>query len=168
MEAIQFEPISVDVSTGNFIVRGEVEARGDLLIFLNDHNRASFPILNAQIMPDGPEYKVSPIKQTSFTASQERIAFVALIDEADAAKVQYVQASRPVVFYTNWLAIRGDLHVSSESRDDELLEPTKDFFAVTNASVYPIRQMTHKPQRQYPLIAIQRSNIVGYHVHLKE
>ncbi len=168
MEAIKVEPILIDVSTGNFLIRGGLEARGDLLVFLNDPNRSSFPIIDAQVMADGPEYKVSAMKQSSFTVSQEHIAFVAVTNEDDAAKVQFVQASRPVVFYTNWFAIRGDLHVSSEARDDELMDPTKAFFAVTNVSVYPIRKMTHQPQHSYPMIAIQRSGVVGYHVYQPE
>ncbi len=167
MEAPQFEPISVDVSTGNFLVRGGMEVRGDLMVFLNDHNRASFPILDAQLMPDGPEYRVATIKQASFTVAQERVAFVAVTNEKDAQTIQYVQSSRPVVFYTNWFAIRGDLHVSVEARDDELMDPSKDFFALTNAFVAPIRKMTHKLQPQYPLMAIQRTTVVGYHLYEK-
>lgn len=165
MEALHFEPIAVDVSTGNFLIRGGIEARGDLLVFLNDQNRASFPVINAQVMADGPEYKVSAMKQASFTVAQEHIAFVALSNAADVAKIQYIQSSRPVVFYTNWFAIRGNLHVSSEARDDELMDPTKDFFAVTNVTVYPIRKMTHQPQHNYPFAAVQRTGVVGYHVH---
>ena len=165
MEAIQFDPIAVDVSTGNFLIRGEVEARGDLVVFLNDHNRSSFPVRNAKFMPDGPEYKVAAMQQPSFTISQEHIAFVAMTNEADVEKVQFVNSSRTVVFYTNWFAIRGELHVSSEARDDELLDPTKDFFVITDVAVYPIREMTNKPKRRYPLAAIQRSGIVGYHLY---
>lgn len=165
MEAIQFDTISVDVSTGNFLIRGEVEARGDLMVFLNDHNRSSFPIRDAKFMPDGPEYKVPPMQQPNFTVSQEHVAFVAVIKDTAVEKIQFVNSSRTVVFYTNWFAIRGELHVSSEARDDELLDPTKEFFAVTDVAIYPIRQMTNKPQRRYPLVAIQRSGIVGYHVY---
>ena len=168
MEGLHFDPISVDISAGNFLVRGEIEVRGDLIVYLNDQNRSSFPIRNAQIMADGPEYKVSAMKQTSFTTSQEHIAFVAVPKEEDAQKVQFVQASRTVVFYTNWFAIRGDLHVSSEARDDDLMDPTKDFFAVTDVSVFPIRQMTHQPQHKYPLAAIQRTGVVGYHIYESE
>lgn len=168
MEAIKVDPISIDVSAGNFLIRGSLEARGDLLVFLNDQNRSSFPVIDAQVMADGPEYKVSTMKQSSFTVSQEHIAFVAVTNEEDAAKVQYVQVSRPVVFYTNWFAIRGNLHVSSEARADELMDPTKEFFAVTDVSVFPIRKMTHQPQHNYPLLAIQRSGIVGYHIYEQE
>ncbi|MCP4358239.1 MAG: hypothetical protein GY796_09520 [Chloroflexi bacterium] len=168
MEIPHFQLISVDVSTGNFLVRGEIEPRGDLIVFLNDRNRSSFPILNVQIIPNGPEYKVPTIKQTSFTVSQEHIAFLAMTSEADAQKVQFVQSYRPVVLYTNWFAIRGQLHVHGEARDDELMDPTKDFFAVTNVSVFPIRQTTHQPQRTYPLAAVYRAGVIGYHFNEKE
>ncbi len=168
MEALQFQPVSVDVSTGNFLVRGEIEPLGDLIIFLNDRHHSSFPILNAQLMPNGPEYKVPPIKQASFTVNQELIAFLAVVNEADAQKVQFVQTYRPVVFYTNWFAIRGNLHVHGEARDNELMDPTKDFFAVTNVSIFPIRQMTHQPQRTYPLAAVYRAGVIGYHIYAKD
>lgn len=168
MEALQLDAYPVDVSTGNFLVRGQIQPRGDLFTYLNDRSRASYPIVQAQFMADGPEYKVSAIKQASITVTQAHIAFMALLNEEDAAQVQFVQASRPVVFYTNWFAMRGNLHVHGEARDDDLMEPTKDFFAVTEASVYPIRPNAHAPHRHYPLLALNRKGIVGYHIYQAE
>ena len=168
MEALQLHAFAVDVSAGNFLVRGDFEPRGDLFTFLNDKNRASYPVIRAQFLADGPEYKVPAIKQDSITIIQDHIAFIALLEEEDAARAQYVQASRPVVFYTNWFAIRGDLHVHGEARDDDLMEPTKDFFPVSKVSVYPIRPNAHAPYRHYPLLAINRHGIVGYHIFQKD
>lgn len=165
MEAITFQRINVDVSAGNFLVRGEIEPRGDLIVFMNDENNSSFAILNAQFMPDGPEYKVPTIKQASITVNQDHLAFIGVIKEEDAASIQFVQSSRTAVFYTNWFAIRGDLHVHGEVKEDELMEPTKAFYPVTNASIFPIRQTTHAPHRTYPLVAINRSEIISYHLY---
>jgi hypothetical protein len=168
MEAIAFQPISVDVSAGNFLVRGEIEPRGDLVVYMNDENNSSFAILNAQFMPDGPEYKVPTIKQASITVNQEHIAFVGVINEEDVARIQFVQAARTAVFYTNWFAIRGNLHVHGETKEDELMEPTKNFYIVTDVSIFPIRQTTHEPQRKYPLVILNRTEIIGYHLYHKE
>lgn len=168
MEAITFQPISVDISAGNFLVRGEIEPRGDLIVYMNDDNNTSFAIQNAQFMPDGPEYKVPTIKQSSITVNQEHLAFVGVIHEADLERIQFVQTSRTAVFYTNWFAIRGELHVHGETKEEELMEATKHFYAVTQASIFPIRQTTHTPHRTYPLVIINRSEIIGYHLYQKE
>jgi len=167
MEAITFEPISVDISAGNFLVRGEIEPRGDLIVYMNDNNNTSFAILNAQFMPDGPEYKVPAIKQSLITINQDRLAFLGVINEADMERVQFVQSSRTAVFYTNWFAIRGALHVHGEAKEEELMEPTRHFYAVTNATIFPIRETTHTPHRTYPLVIINRSEMIGYHLYHK-
>ena len=168
MENITFQPISVDISAGNFLVRGEIESRGDLIVFMNDENNSSFAILNAQFMPDGPEYKVPAIRQSSITINQEHLAFVGVNNEEDAQKVQFVQSSHTAVFYTNWFAIRGKLHVHGEAKEDELMEATRLFYPVTDVSIFPIRQTTNAPQRKYPLVVINRAEIIGYHLHQTE
>ena len=168
MEAITFQPISVDISAGNFLVRGEIEPRGDLIVYMNDENNTSFAVLNAQFMPDGPEYKVSTIKQNSITINQNHLAFVGIIHEADLERIQFVQSSRTAVFYTNWFAIRGELHVHGEAKEEELMESTRTFYAVTQASIFPIRQTTHAPHRTYPLVIINRAEMIGYHLYSKE
>ena len=49
-------------------------------------------------------------------------------------------------------------------RDDDLLQEGWNFFAVTQASVYPLEPLGFAVERQVPLLLLQRSFVEAYQV----
>ncbi len=165
--AIQFDSMAVEVDAHNFLIRGEFIPKGDFFVFLNDHNHATYAFSNVQMLPLSAEYQVSGIRQDSININRDFISFISVLKPEDVNKLHFVQASFKVVFYTVWFAILGNLHVHGEAHVDDLLDTEHDFFAVTDASIHPVRSISAKIERKVPFIAINRNRVLGYHMHNK-
>lgn len=155
----------VEVCCTNFMVRGEYEPRGDALVFLNDVNRDSYVFYQAKLAPMNPVFKMPAIEQAELTVAQTHIHFVSLLNEDTMGRVQMVQSKRTAVFYTDCYVIRGDLHVHGEARNDDMLENIKSFYPVSNVTVFPLRATTQAPQKHVPLLALNRTAVVTYHMY---
>lgn len=155
---------NVEVGIQNFLLKGTFTPRSDFMVFVNDHDIATYPFVDAQLVPLTAEYQVPGIRQTLISLNRDLIAFISVLDVAQTERLQYVQASHRVVFYTDWFAIRGDLHVSGEAREDELLDTRHDFFALTHADIHPLRPLTGTMQRKVPFVAINRHRVLAYNL----
>jgi hypothetical protein len=96
--------------------------------------------------------------------NRDLIAFISVLETKQTERLQFVQASRRVVFYTEWFAIRGELHVHGEKRDDDLLDTSHEFFALTHAEIHPLRPMAANLQRKVPVIVINRHRVLAYNI----
>ncbi len=163
--APQFESFHAELHTGNYLLKGSFMPRGDLLIYLNDHNRANYPINDVTLYPLLSDYKVRPIHQEAIVTLKEQLVYAAITNNEDAAKIQIMQSKRPVIFYTQLFAIRGQFHVHEEKREDDMIDMDKPFVIITDASVYPLRPVAHEPQRHVPLLALNVHHILAYHTH---
>ncbi len=163
--APQFESFHAELHTGSTLLKGSFMPRGDLLIYLNDQNRDNYPINDVTLYPLLPDYKVRPIHQETIVTLKDNLIYLALTNNEDAAKIQIMQSKRPVIFYTQLFAIRGQFHVHEEKRDDDMVDTDKPFAVITDASVFPLRPVAHEPQRHVPLLALNVHHILAYHAH---
>lgn len=86
------------------------------------------------------------------------------MSDEDAQGEQLLASKRPTAFYVGTFVIQGQLHVNQDARDQDLLDETKDFFAISEASVYPINKVMTTPTRRVPLLYLSRTMVQGYHV----
>lgn len=164
---MEFElPIyKVEIALQKFLIQADFQPRGDLFIFLNDQSYPYFRFDEVDLFTLSSEYQVATIKQPFMAINRRHITFVSILDEESAERLQVIMSKRPVVFYTDWYAIQGNLHVNPDSRDDDLLEQARDFFAVSNASIFPMRSINRAPTRKVPYVLINRHLISAYHPH---
>lgn len=165
---ITFDTYKVETMMANFLLRGDLQPRGDLMVFLNDQTYSHFTFDEAELLPLATGYQVRSIRQPAVNVNRDTIAFISALEEGQADKVQILQSKRPVVFYTELLAIRGYLHVNPDMRDDDLLDQMHDFFAITGASIFPLRSLANTPRREVPFLAVNRNVIFAYHVDKPE
>ncbi len=162
---IQLATFSVEVVVSQFILQGQMQPRGELFTYLNDRRYLSFPFKDAKMIPMTDGYRIGALKQAGININWPMITYIALRDEGDLERIQFLQSKRPVAFYTDTIAIRGQLHVNLDAHENDLLDETRDFLAVTQAAIYPLRALTNKPTQRVPLIALNRRQILGYHVY---
>jgi hypothetical protein len=78
-----------------------------------------------------------------------------------------LQSKRPVVFYTSHFAIQGQLHANPDARDDDLLDDARDYAALSEVTLFPLRQLGATGlSRKAPLLLINQQHIQTYHVQL--
>lgn len=161
----QLRSYNVEVSIHNFILKGTFVPRSNFVVFINDKENATYPFTDSQLLPLMADYQVPGIRHSLMNLNRDLIAFISVLEAGQAADLQFVQASRRVVFYTEWFAIRAQLHVHGEARDDDLLDTSHDFFALTEAEIHPLRSISAPLLRQVPVIFINRHRVLAYNVH---
>jgi hypothetical protein len=158
----------VEAFSADFIYRASFKPRGAFLIYMNDRTRSFVPFDEVELFPLAVDRQVKGIKQGLMVVNKTSLHYLSIASPEQAQSVQVLQAKRPAVFYTSHLAIQGQLHVNADARDDDLLDDTRDYFALTDATVYPLRAMAVAPTRQVPLLLLNRPHIQSYHARPAE
>ncbi len=162
---IKLATFDVEVAMPHFLLKAKFQPRGDLLIYMNDQRVKFYGFEEVQMFPLGGDFQVRPFRQPTMTVSKKYLAFISVLKTEDVEKLQLLHSKRPVVFYTDWFAIRGQLHVNEDARGDDLLDGPRDYFAVSDASVYLIRKASANPSRKAPLLLLNRNAVYAYHPH---
>ncbi|MBE2223777.1 MAG: hypothetical protein IAF02_19715 [Anaerolineae bacterium] len=165
MQGLQFEFWDVELGIPSFLVKARFQPRGDMLIFLNNRTYLSFYFEGIEMLPLGTKYQFKGMKQPGMTINREAISFMSILDKEKLAKMQFLAAKRTIVCYTEWFAIRGDLHVNVETPDENLFDEKYEFFPLTDVTIYPLRQIMNKPIQKVPALLLNRTTILGYHIH---
>ncbi len=162
---LKLATFDVEVVTAQFLLHGSFQPRGELFTYLNDRRYLSFHFDNVEFIPILAGYRVKAIKQASLNMNWRMVTYIAWLEGANLEGIQLLQSKRPVTFYTNTLAIRGNLHVNLDAYENDLIDETRDFLAVSDAAVYPLRSLAAKPTQKLPLMGLNRHHILGYHVY---
>ncbi|MCA9933618.1 MAG: hypothetical protein H6662_14480 [Ardenticatenaceae bacterium] len=160
---LKLPTFQVEVIIPGFLVRAAFQPKGDLLIFLNDQRYDVAHFDEVAMYPIMPDAQVKGMKQEMMVLNKKFISGIALLEEERLENVMMLASKRPFVIYTEWFAIRGNLHVNADARSDDVFDETKDFFAMTDASIYPVRTLRKAPTRKVPLLTINRHAIYAYH-----
>lgn len=162
---IQLPTFKIEVITPQFLYRGTFQPRGELFTFLNDRRHLTFHFVETTFSPMALGYRINALKQTGINVNWRNIISISVLDKEDLERVQLLQSDRPVAFYTRDLAIRGNLRVNLDSHDNDLLDETRDFLAVTDANVLPLHPLAVNPTPHVPLLVLNRHQIESYHVY---
>ena len=156
--------LQVEAVLSDFLLRGSLTPLGELLNFLNDRRRGAFTFAACELLPLSPERQLKGIKQDTLTVNRSQLVTLALLDEAQAAAERLLKASRSVVFYTAQFAIQGELHVNVDARDSDLMDDSRDFYPLSQATLFSLRPIAQPITRQVPLLMLQRAQVQAYHL----
>jgi hypothetical protein len=160
---LQLKTFQAEIILEDYLVRAKIQPRGSMLVFLNDKQWPFLPLAEAEIYPLAVERQVNSIKQPSIVINKKYLKIISLTNEEEAKGEQLLASKRPVAFYTGVFVIQGQLHVNQDARAQDLLDETKDFFAMSDASIYPIRKVLTPPTRHVPLLYLSRALVQVYH-----
>jgi hypothetical protein len=161
---LQLKTYQAEVVLEDYLIKANVQPRGSMLVYLNDKQRPFLPFDDAEIYPLAVERQITCIKQPNIVLNKRYLKILVVPNEADAENEQLLASKRPVAVYTGFFVIQGQLHVNADARDQDLLDETKDYFAMSDASIYPIRKVLTPPTRRVPLLYLSRELIQVYHV----
>lgn len=165
---LQFTSYPVEVITGNFLLRGGFAPRGEFLTYVNDQRNIYYSFEDVEMKPLMADYQIPGLKQQELVMNRYAIHMINVLDESILEKLQIMQTKRAVVFYTDSFAIRGQFHVNADKRDNDLIDELRDYIAMTDVMVYPMRTSKIIPTRKVPFLALNRHSILAYHVHQHE
>lgn len=161
---IELATIQVEAILQDYILRGEMQPRGQLVAYLNDRNWTYLPVRNATLSALASDRRVGEVKQSAAVINKNRLAALSILRQEDAGQVQLPTGERPVVFYLAHFAIQGNLHVRSDAPDEDILDDLHDFFPVSDVTVFPVRPVAAALARKIPLLMISRPLTQAYQV----
>ena len=161
---LQLKSYQVEVVLGEYLVRAKIQPRGAMLVYLSDRQRPFLPFDDVEIYPMAGDRQVNCVKQPNVIFNKSYLKLLTIPNEEDAKGEQVLASKRQAAFYTGTFAIQGQLHVNQDARDQDLLDETKDFFAISEASIYPLVKVASAPTRHVPLMFVSRTMIQAYHV----
>jgi hypothetical protein len=162
---IQFTSIKIEAILADYIIRGDLHSRGDIAIFLNDRNYPTFSLYDCELHPLAADRRVETVRQNLITIEKTEVIAISVLDERALENSQITLSKRKVIVYSGRFAIHGLLHVPADAPDEDALDEKRDFFGITEGSIYPLTPVGTDPFTSSPLILINRQTIQAYSVH---
>ncbi len=161
----QLPTFKVEVLMPGYVLRADFQPKGDILIFLNDRRYSVIRCDQVEFYPTMPDAQIRGVKQEMMALTKSYVMGISVLDNEHLGNVQMISSKRPFIVYTEWYAIQGDLHTNPDSRDDDVFDETRAFFALTDVLVFPLRGVRKAPTRQVPFLAINQNCVLAYHPH---
>lgn len=151
--------------TTDYFIRGLFQSLGSTPAFLNDHSHRFAHFNDVEMAPLMTDRQMGMIRREWVTVNKNLIVLLSFLDKEEAAGVQIIPARRPVIFYLSQLAVQGQIHVNPDAHDKDLLDETRAYVALSDASIFPVHSVGLSPTRQVPLCFININLIHAYHTH---
>lgn len=161
---IKLRSFQVEAVLNDFMLKAELQPRGQLAAFLNDRNWSFIPFVNGEWIPLAADRRVAGIKRTFTVVNKAHLSVISLLRAEEVADVTVPVTKRSVIFYLAQFAVQGQLHVSSDAPDEDLLDEMHDFYPLSEVSIYPLRPVASAPTVQVPMLWINRNLIQAYQV----
>jgi len=161
---IQFTTFNVEAVLPDYVVRGILRSRGEVLNYLNDRRYPTFSLYDCELVPLSSDRKISTISQELVTIDKKRVVVVSVLDESVKDDLHLTISERIVIFYCGNLAIHGLLHVPADAPDEDILDETKDFFGITDGSIYSLIPVGAEPHSNAPLMLLNQHAVAAYSV----
>lgn len=161
---IELPTFQVEVVTQDYLLRADLQPRGDLQGYLNDRNWQYISFRNGELHSLAADRRVGAMPQDTTTVNKLRLTVLSVLKKEQAANIHMQITTRPAVFYFDHFAVQGNLHVPPDAPDEDLLDEMHDFYPVSNAVLFPIRPVAIKPTKEVPVLFFNQSMIQTYHV----
>ena len=161
---IELASYPVEVILDDYLVRGEIQPRGDLLTYINDRNWEFVALRNCELFPIAKDSRVNAISQALIVVNKHHLCAMSVLDEAQVNEIRLHESDRSLICYINQFAFQGKVHVHSEAPDEDMLDERQEYYALSNASIFPIRPISAAPKQKVPLLIFKRDRIQAYHV----
>ena len=161
---IELSTYLVEVILNDYLVRGELQPRGEILTYINDRNWDFIAFRNCELLSLAIDSRVGAINQDQLVINKNHLCAISILDKNQTEKIRLQESARPLICYLNQFAIQGKAHVHSEAPDEDMLDERQDYYALSEASIFPIRPVSVSPKQKVPLLIIRRGRIQVYHV----
>jgi hypothetical protein len=163
IDQVQNSVFQVEVVLGDYLLRANFAPLGQMVSYLNDRAWTNVRFADLEIAPLAVNRQVKVINQPAVTIDKQQVVLISLLNPEQIAEVQVLQSKRAAVFYTGRFAIQGLVHVNQDAHVDDLLDGSRDYFPISDVSIFPLQGLAVTPTRRVPLAMINRQQIQLYH-----
>jgi hypothetical protein len=124
-----------------FQVSGRLTPLGDILSFLNDPQRATLVIEDAQATPLQAGWRAGQFSGPDMVVPKAEVQLV-LVGDLQADELRLLPRIEQLVVYTDTFAVNGHFHTGSETPVSDLFYVSRGpFFPASDAQVYAVQPL---------------------------
>ncbi len=152
----------VKVLTPAFLIHGQVEPKGTLLNYLNDRDNETVPFYEVTLYDLSGKLKPTP--HSMVVIRKVDICGLYLDDAKGRGDIQLLKRAEKVILHLPHLVCRGEIHLGSEARLQDLLDTMiGQFIALTGASVFPTIALPAEFPHQPELLLLHKDAVQAYY-----
>ena len=153
----------VQVLTTHSHIQGTMEPIGPVINYLNDVDRRHIPLLEATVSPLTTN-PLGQVARSQLIIPKNDIVALYLDDAAARSGFQLLRRIERSIFYMPSLVCRAEFHLGIDTRWQDMLGLlVGDFFAVTNATVFPLIALPGPFPQQTDLLVLNRLHVQMLH-----
>lgn len=161
---IELPVYAAEVITSRYLIRGGFQPIGPVLAYLNDPTRRYANFIDAALLPFSAEHPMERITRPQVMTRIADIVAVSLLGENGKQAAHLLVTSNPLIVYTACCVIQGMFHMGAEDTPSDYISSAgHDFIGVTQASLFPLQSLRHRPAARSELLLINRQHILFYH-----
>lgn len=155
---------SVTLFTSNFQARGVIRAPGVLQTFLNDEQRPTLVIYNADVLGFEPANPAARVIVSELIVRKPSCAILAFALRPPSDQLVLLPHAERAAVYTDQFIVEADFHMGADTRLIDFADSSlQQFVAAADAKIYPLFQPRAALVSAAPLVIMQKSAIRFYH-----
>ena len=164
----ELETFQIEAISSTYLIRASVKPFGELPTYLNDRRRDYIRFEEVELQSLSTSRQMQGMKREVMSVNKPSLYFLSLTTAEEVGKVQLMSSKRAVVFYMGSFIVRGQLHINPDASNEDLLDEARDFYPISEATVFPLETLAVVPVRQVPLLFVNRPHVQVYHIHQEE
>ncbi|MHB8627145.1 MAG: hypothetical protein ACYDBJ_22695 [Aggregatilineales bacterium] len=154
----------VTLFAANFQARGMVRSPGVLQTFLNDEQRSTLVVYNADVIGFEPTNPAARVSVPELIVRKVSCQIVAFDRRPPPDQYTLLPHTEPAAIYTDQFIVEGNFHMGADARLTDFADTSlQQFIVASDARIYPLFQPRAALVPGAPLIAVHKSAIRFYH-----
>lgn len=154
----------IRVYTSAYMLIGQSESTNAFLGWLNNPNKQTLDLLEAQGLSLEPDAVLANLSQPLVVLPKAQILAIDLVSPEAQSSVQMSPRAELSVLYTRRFVIQANMHLSGDMPVSNLFNVMGgDFFPVSDARLYPVLPTRKLPTDTARVLIVNKSFVDFYH-----
>ncbi|MBN1642083.1 MAG: hypothetical protein JXA09_12690 [Anaerolineae bacterium] len=154
----------VDLYTATHHVAGVYDPIGSFAIAINAPDTICFSLADATFAPLLRGAPLRAISVPRLTVNKAQILFITFQDDTVQQESAILRRVERTIVYMPGFVLRGGLHLGAEDQINDVFDTLHgDFQPLTEATIYPLREIQADLRREHDLVMINTRAIQHYH-----
>jgi hypothetical protein len=159
-----FADVGATVLTSTFQVRGKLHVLGVMQTFLNDEQKPTLSVYNADVIGLNVNNPAAHMTQPEVILNKRYAAIVALEAMPPQGQLSILARAEQLMMYTDSFALSARFHMGPDARLSDFTEASlQQYLLASDIKIYPLFQARPGMVQAAPIALIHKSQIRLYH-----
>jgi len=155
----------VELLTTRYLMRGEMEPIGPILVYLNDRDRATITFYNIEVIALEAGNAMGRFRADELMIRRQHIIALRLIDAVDSQVLALMARHIKLRVFTQGFVVQGDFHCGADVRAQDLFDVIRGEWATaTNVVLHSLMTLKRPPFDNASVLLLRVGEIVSYQI----